>query len=28
MADLVMIAFTIIFFVVAVWYVKACEHLR
>jgi len=28
MGDLMMIAFTIIFFIVAVWYVKACERLR
>jgi len=28
MGDLLMIAFTVIFFVIAVWYVKACEHLR
>jgi len=28
MGDLLMIVFTIIFFVVAIWYVRACERLR
>jgi len=28
MGDLLMLGFTVIFFVAAVWYVKACEHLR